>query len=71
MVDIPPLDSWRLDGLLAGPEKIWGLSGIAMVLSVSVDTVRRLAKSQKAPIYRPGGRYFAFRSELVSWLRTK
>ena len=71
MTDIPPLDRWRLDGLLAGPEKIWGLNGIAIVLGVSVDTARRLSQSQKAPIYRPGGRYFAFRSELVAWLRSK
>ena len=68
----PPLDQWRFDALTNGPEKIWGLKAIADVLGVSVDKARKLAKLEHTPIYRPDGlSYFALRSELHAWLRSK
>ncbi len=71
MTDYPPLDKWRLDALLNGPEKIWGVKAIAEFLGVSESKVRRMAKRPTVPIYRPAGMYFAFRSELTDWLRSK
>ena len=68
----PPLDPWRFDAITAGPEKLWGLTSIAGALGISVDKARRLAKMDHVPIYRPDGRnYFAVRSELNAWLRSK
>lgn len=52
------------------PEKLWGAPAIAQALGVSVATVYRFAFETDCPIYRPGGRYFAYRSELENWLRT-
>jgi hypothetical protein len=71
--DMPPLDRWRVDEVLEGDGKLWGLPHIAKVLGVSVDKARDLAKVEGVPIYRPdgSGSYFAFRSELMAWLRTK
>lgn len=72
MTDIPPFDRWRLDELLDPKDMLWGLKAIANARGgVSVDTVRRLAKSSSAPISRPAGRYFASRRELNAWLRAK
>ena len=72
-MNIPPLDQWRFDALLELDRKLWGLPAIAGVLGVSVDTARRWANDPdcSAPITRPGGRYFAVRSELVAWLRDR
>lgn len=69
----PKLNARRLDDLFQGPEKIWGLQPIADVLGVSIDKARKIANSPHSPIYQPGDgkRHFAFRSELVAWLRTK
>lgn len=69
----PPLDQWRFDSLTTGPERIWGLPAIAKVIGVSESKARRMAKRPTVPIYRPvgAGGYFAFRSELIQWLRTK
>ncbi|SLN20081.1 hypothetical protein ROJ8625_00713 [Roseivivax jejudonensis] len=68
----PPLDRWRFDAITTGPEKLWGLSTIASAIGVSVDKARRLAHLDHVPIYRPDGEsYFALRSELNAWLRTK
>jgi excisionase family DNA binding protein len=53
------------------PRRIWGATALAEILGVSVDTVRRLADDPTSPIYRPSGRYFAFRHEIEAWLRTK
>lgn len=63
----------RFDAIVRGPEKLWGLSNIAGAIGLSVDATRRLAADQNAPIYRPNGckRYFALRSELNSWLRSR
>jgi hypothetical protein len=55
----------------ARPEKLWGRPAIAQALGVSVDTVVSLARNADCPIYMPAGRYFAYRSELERWLRTK
>ncbi|WP_093359410.1 DNA-binding protein [Tropicimonas isoalkanivorans] len=69
----PPLDPWRFDAITSGPERLWGLSPIASALGVSVDTARKLAKRDDVPIYQPpgSGRYFATRTELNEWMRTK
>lgn len=67
----PPLDSWRFDAVTAGPEKIWGQEAIAKAIGKSVASVRRYADRPDVPIYRPGGKYFALRSELNEWLRSK
>lgn len=71
--DRPPLDRWRADGILEPERKLWGLPLIAEALGVSIDTARAWAKLDGVPIYRPAGTgsYFAFRSELLAWLRTK
>ena len=53
------------------PEKLWGRPAIAQALGVSVDMVVSLARHPGCPIYRPAGKYFAYRSELERWLRTK
>lgn len=53
------------------PEKLWGAPAIAKALGLSVDAVYSLARRPDSPIYRPSGRYFARRSELDAWLRTK
>jgi hypothetical protein len=68
----PPLDPWRFDAITAGPEKIWGLTNIAAALGVGVDKARRIAELDHSPIFRPDGKtYFALRSELNAWLRSK
>lgn len=68
-----PIDPARFDGLVSGQgdQKLWGAPEIARVLGLSIDAVYRLARDPSVPIYRPGGRYFAVRSELQTWLRTK
>lgn len=72
--DRPPLDRWRLDEVLTRkPEKLWGLAAIAEALGIGVDKARELARQDGVPIYRPAGSrsYFAFRTELMAWLRGK
>lgn len=71
--DRPPLDRWRADAILDPERKLWGLPLIAEALGVSIDTARTWAKMDGVPIYRPAGTgsYFAFRTELLAWLRTK
>ncbi|MDH2327840.1 helix-turn-helix domain-containing protein [Cereibacter sp. SYSU M97828] len=80
MAELPPLDQWRLDGMLElqkmdsqlGPrDKLWGLEAIAAAMGVSAKTARRWADDGKAPSTKPAGRYFARRSELNAWLRSK
>ncbi|MBN8956814.1 MAG: hypothetical protein J0H17_09575 [Rhizobiales bacterium] len=53
--------------------KLWGAAEIARFIGVSCDHVYRLASDPRVPIYRPpgAGRYFAFKTELKVWLRTK
>jgi excisionase family DNA binding protein len=69
----PELTPERLDTMLTPPaRKLWGAPSIATALGVSVDTVRKWAKEPGVPIYNPRPRtYFAYRSELEAWLRTK
>lgn len=71
MQDKPTLDRWRADAILEPEQKLWGLAQIAKVLGVSVDKARELAKNPAVPIYRPegSGTYFAFRSEVIAWMR--
>lgn len=56
-----------------GPERLWGAPSIARAIGCSPDYVRSLAARPGVPIYRPPGtdKFFAFRSELRAWLRTK
>lgn len=61
----------QFDALTRKPEKLWGAPAIARALGVSVDTVYRFTTETNCPIYRPGARYFAYRSELEAWLRSK
>ena len=71
MQDKPPLDRWRADAVLEPERKLWGLPQVAEVLGVSIDKARTLAQRPDVPIYQPtgSGTYFAFRSELLAWLR--
>lgn len=57
----------------AAPEKLWGALAIAQATNLSCTAIRRLSKDPRVPIYKPIGsnRLFAFRSELMTWLRTK
>jgi hypothetical protein len=71
-IERPPLDRYRFDALLSGPEKIWGLEAIAKTLGISVSTARRMAKRADVPISKPdGSRHFALRSELLSWAKCR
>lgn len=69
----PPLDRWRADAILTPDRPVWGLEAIGRVLGLSRDTVRRLAQDPRVPISKPegAGSYFAWRSELITWLRTR
>lgn len=73
MTNAPKLTPRIADEVLAGDRKIWGAEAIAAFLGVSVDTVYDLAKEPGVPISKPpgSGRYFAFRRDLMAWLRTK
>lgn len=61
----------QFDALTRKPEKLWGANEIGKALNLSPDTIQRLALDPSVPIYKPSGRYFAFRSELEAWLRSK
>lgn len=67
----PPLDRWRVDELLEPARPIWGLPAIAKVIGLSVNKTRNLAKKPEVPIHLPPGckQYFAYRSDLVAWLK--
>lgn len=69
--DKPALDRFRLDAILEGDRKLWGLDQIAAALGVSRDTARKWANDPATgcPIKRPAGQYFAFRSDLIAWLK--
>lgn len=54
-----------------GTDAIWGARAIAKFLGLSESRTYELADDEKCPIYRPSGRYFALKSELLQWLRTK
>lgn len=55
----------------ARPEHLWGLPVIAAAVGLSRDTVRRMVeRGDDIPVSRPGGRYYAARSELLAWLRS-
>ena len=51
-------------------ERLWGASAIAEFAGVSVDTVY-LWYRRGAPIFKPSGQYFALRSELFRWMRSR
>jgi len=70
MTEITPERFERVSQPLGKPEKLWGAPSIAAALGVSVSTVYRFALETDCPIHRPGGRYFAYRSELENWLRS-
>lgn len=73
MAPAPKLTPRITDEILAGDRKIWGAGAIAAFLGLSADKVYDLAKDPDVPIYKPAGsgRYFAIKSELMAWLRTK
>ena len=52
-------------------EAIWGAKNIANFMGASVEIVYDLADDPDAPFYKPGGRYFAIKSEIWHWLRQK
>jgi hypothetical protein len=54
-----------------GGEAIWGAKAIAAFAGVGIDTVYAWALDPAVPVYKPGGRYFAIRHELMAWLRSK
>lgn len=52
--------------------KLWGAVEIGGAAGVSPQTIRRSwAKRPDAPIRRVGGRLFAWRGELLAWLRAR
>lgn len=69
--DLPKLDRFRADTVLEPRRPIWGLAQIAAYMGLSIDTVRTLAARDDTPIYRPGGRYFAWSDEIDAWMRSK
>lgn len=75
--DPPPLSPEGIDRILdtvarSRPEKLWRRPAIAAALGVSEDTVSSWAKIPGVPIFEPlPGIYFARRSEIERWLRTK
>lgn len=54
-----------------GNDALWGAKAIARFIGASVDFVYVLAADPAAPVYKPGGRYFANKAELEVWLRSK
>jgi hypothetical protein len=54
-------------------ERMVGAAAIADFLECSQRHVRRLARREGVPIYKPpgDGRFVAFRSELIRWQRSK
>ncbi|KEP68534.1 hypothetical protein DL1_11460 [Thioclava dalianensis] len=66
----PPITAERFDQTFMATEKLWGLEAIAAACGVSVQTVRRWHRQGLAPITKPDGkRFFAFRSEIINWLK--
>lgn len=53
------------------PQPVLDTGGVAELLGMNVQVVRRLAREGKIPAYRlPGGRAFRFfREEVLEWLR--
>lgn len=53
------------------PEHLWGLPAIAAAMGVCRDTVRRAYENPTIdiPVSKPGGRYYAARSELLAWMK--
>lgn len=68
-----PISPAEFDEMMreARPEHLWGLPEIARAMGVSRDTVRRTLKRPGTgiPVSKPGGRYYAARSELLAWMR--
>lgn len=54
-----------------GDDKVVGAKAIAFEMGCSIRTVYRRAEEPDAPIYKPCGRYYAFRAELRAWARRK
>ncbi len=54
-----------------GSEAIWGAKAIGTFAGVGIDTVYAWAIDPDVPVYKPGGRYFAIKQELMTWLRSK
>lgn len=58
------IDEWRSG-------RLWGAKAIANFLGVSVSNIYDLALDPTCPIYKPSNRYFAIKSELIRWARSK
>lgn len=73
MAEHPPIDRWRFDAIANGPERLWGIETIAGVLGVCGKTVKRWVAdpSCDVPIRKLEGRFFALRSELVTWMQAR
>lgn len=54
-----------------GDDKVVGAKAIAFEMGCSIRTVYRRAEEPDAPIYKPCGRYYAFKGELRAWARRK
>jgi hypothetical protein len=69
--DLPPIDRWRLDALLAPPKILNTAQAIASRIGVSPDFVRNvLVNEPESPVRKIGGRYFAIESELIDFFRS-
>lgn len=72
MQDYPELDPARFDALMktrnGSSPTLWGLDRIGRFMGVSRDTARRLARDGW-PIRRVGGRWFAYKRDLVEKMR--
>jgi hypothetical protein len=55
----------------AADDHLWGAKAIGQFIGRSVDFVYELAEDDSAPVHKPGGRYYAAKSELRCWLRSK
>lgn len=61
----------RFDALIAAslPRHLWGAKAIATAAGVSPETVRRSwADDPECPVRKVGGRLYATRTELATWL---
>lgn len=70
--DLPTLDRWRLDELLADEPRLRGAASIAAVLGVHARTLARWLDDPACtvPVRKVGGCLSAYRSELREWQRT-
>lgn len=63
----------RITDITIFEDRITGANAIAKFLDCSPRHVRRLARREGVPIYKPPGddRFIAFKSALILWQQTK